>query len=136
MDDRAFARRSVTSIAFAARATTRAGGSNPVVTRQEILAQIVYRLIGEPVEPAGLGVALDLLIEPRGIERLEPGAEFRELFGRQRSDGFFEVFDGHGCFLSQMTARIEPENKDVGTALRALALRSLQFLRNVVMQSL
>lgn len=53
-------------------------------------------LLGQAVEPAGLGVALDLVIEARGIERLEPVAEFREFVRRQLGDGLFEVFDGHG----------------------------------------
>ena len=52
-------------------------------------------LIGEMVEFAGLGITLDFPIEARGIDRLEPFAEFRELVGRQLRHGFFEVFDGH-----------------------------------------
>lgn len=52
-------------------------------------------LFGQAIEPAGLGVALDLLIEARGIERLEPVGEICELVGRQVGDGLFEVFDGH-----------------------------------------
>jgi len=38
-------------------------------------------LLSEAIEPAAFGVALDLLIELRRIERLEPVAEFRELIG-------------------------------------------------------
>jgi hypothetical protein len=49
----------------------------------------------------GLGVALDLLIEARGVELLEPGAEFRKLAGRQLGDGFFEVFDGQGFNIAE-----------------------------------
>ncbi len=52
------------------------------------LAEIGEGLFGEPVELASLGVALDLLIEARGIERLEPVAEFRELVGRKLGNGF------------------------------------------------
>jgi vacuolar-type H+-ATPase catalytic subunit A/Vma1 len=59
------------------------------------LAKISEGLFGEPVELTGLDVTFDLLIEARGIERLEPVAEFRELIGRQLGDGLFEVFDGH-----------------------------------------
>jgi hypothetical protein len=40
-----------------------------------------------------LGVTLDLAIEAVGLERLEPGAEFRVLLGRQAGDGFLKVFD-------------------------------------------
>lgn len=53
------------------------------------------RLFGEAVEPPGLGVTFDLLIEACSIECLEPVAEFRELVRRQLGDGLFEVFDGY-----------------------------------------
>ena len=49
------------------------------------------------VELAGLSVALDLAIEAIGLERLEPGAEFRVLVGRQAGDGFLKVFDAHNA---------------------------------------
>jgi addiction module HigA family antidote len=64
-------------------------------------------LLCETVEPASLGIALDLLIEARGIERLEPFAEFCELAGRQFGDSLFEVFDGHA-----KTYTIEPPNTE------------------------
>jgi len=64
------------------------------------LAEIGEGLFGEAVELAGLGVALDLVIEAPGIERLEPVAEFREFVRRQLGDGLFEVFDGHGVNIA------------------------------------
>jgi hypothetical protein len=45
-------------------------------------AEIIDSLITEPVEPAGPGITLDLLVETCGVKSLEPGAEFRELLGR------------------------------------------------------
>lgn len=59
-------------------------------------------LFGETVEFARRGVAFDLAIEARGIERLEPVAEFRELVGRQLGDGLFEVCEGHGGYISRL----------------------------------
>ena len=53
-------------------------------------------LSGEAIERAAFGVAVDLIIEACRVERLEPAAESRELIGRQRGDGLFEVFNGHG----------------------------------------
>ena len=58
-------------------------------------AEVVDGLVGEMIELARLGVALDLLVEARGVERIEPVAELRELIGGQLGDGVFEVFDGH-----------------------------------------
>jgi len=51
-------------------------------------AKIVQRLIGQAIKPPFLGVALDLLIEARGVELLEPGAKLRELIRRQLGDSF------------------------------------------------
>jgi hypothetical protein len=59
--------------------------------------EIVDGLIGEPVGLAGLGVTLGLAIEAIGLKRLEPGAEFRVLVGRQAGDGFLDVFDAHNA---------------------------------------
>jgi hypothetical protein len=42
-----------------------------------------------------LDVTLDLAIEAIGLERLEPGTEFRILIGRQAGDGFLKVFDAN-----------------------------------------
>ena len=56
---------------------------------------VAWAVIREAIKPAGLGIALEFLIEARGIERLEPVAEFRELVGREFGDSLFEVFDGH-----------------------------------------
>lgn len=59
-------------------------------------AQIVDGRLGEAVEPARPGVALDLVVEARGVERLEPGAEAREVVGREVGDGLLKVFEWHG----------------------------------------
>jgi len=72
------------------------------------LAEIGEGLFGEAVELTRLGVAFDLLIETRGIERLEPVAEFCELVGRQLGDGFFEVFDSHVGRLAQTRTALKP----------------------------
>ncbi len=59
-------------------------------------------LVSQPIELAGLGVALDLAVEARGLEFLEPGAKAGELVGRQLGDGFFDVFDGaHGSTIAR-----------------------------------
>lgn len=64
------------------------------------MAKVGERLVGKRVETTGLGVALDLLVEPRGIERIESVAEFGELVGRQLGDGVFKVFDGHSAKIA------------------------------------
>jgi hypothetical protein len=38
---------------------------------------------------------LDLLIEARSVQRIEPGAELIELIGRQPGNGPFKIFDGY-----------------------------------------
>ncbi len=60
-----------------------------------VLADIDERMLRRTIEPSRLGVALDLLLETRRIERLEPFAEFGELIRQQLCDGLFEVFDDH-----------------------------------------
>jgi len=65
---------------------------------------IVDRLIGEPVELAGLGIAFDLAIETIRFECLEPGAKFGVLLGRQAGDGFFEVFDAYRSSVAPATS--------------------------------
>jgi hypothetical protein len=62
-----------------------------------VITQVVDGPIGERVKLAGLSVSLDLAIEAVGLERLEPGAEFRVLVGRQAGDGFLKVFDAHNA---------------------------------------
>jgi hypothetical protein len=42
-------------------------------------AIIGKRLVAEPIEPARLGVTLDLLVEARRLEFVEPSAELGEL---------------------------------------------------------
>ncbi|HEX5863203.1 MAG TPA: hypothetical protein VF014_02900 [Casimicrobiaceae bacterium] len=49
-------------------------------------------MIGEGIELAALGITLDLFVEPRAIERCEPGAEFLQLIGREPRHGLFDVF--------------------------------------------
>lgn len=63
--------------------------------------EIGERLVGEPIEPAGPGVALDLVIEACDIERLEPVAKLRELIRRQFGDSVFEVLDGHAGKMTE-----------------------------------
>jgi hypothetical protein len=42
------------------------------------------------------GITLDLGVETRGVECLEPGAKFREVIGRKVGDRSFDFFDdGH-----------------------------------------
>jgi hypothetical protein len=55
------------------------------------LAKVGEGLLGETIELASLGIALDLAIEARAVERIEPIAEFGELVGRKLGDGVFEV---------------------------------------------
>src|SRR5437763_16914840 len=64
-------------------------------------AEFGERFIGEPVEPPGFCVALDLAVETVSLERLEPGAEFRKLLRRELGDGFFDVFHGHAHRIAQ-----------------------------------
>jgi len=70
-------------------------------------AEVDEGLPSKTIEPAGLGVAFDLLIETRGVERVEPFAESCELIGRQLGDGFFEVFDGHRKAYTIETPEVE-----------------------------
>ena len=76
-------------------------GDDKLVLAGAALSEIGQRLFGEAIELASLGVTLDLAVEARGIERLKPVAEFRELIGRQLGDGLFEVFDGHQSHISR-----------------------------------
>jgi hypothetical protein len=48
----------------------------------------------EPTEPAARGIALDRLIEPGGVERLELGAKGREVLRRELRDGVRDVLNG------------------------------------------
>src|SRR5207253_5703318 len=68
-------------------------------------AEFGERLVGEPVELAAFGVALDLAVEAVSFERLEPCAELRKLVGSKFCDGFLDVFDGHGRRISQRKRR-------------------------------
>ena len=60
------------------------------------LAEIGNGFIGQPVELAAPRAPLDLVVEPGGVERLEPGAEPDEFIGRQLRYGLLDLFDcGH-----------------------------------------
>ena len=62
------------------------------------LQDVMDALSAQPmaIELAALGVALDLLVETRGLEFLEPRPKARELVGRELGDGLFDVFKlGH-----------------------------------------
>ncbi len=89
-------------------------GTRPGMTKSVRAAaaftKIGKRLVGEAIEFAGLSVALDLLIEARGVECLEPVAKSGELVGRELGDGFFEVFDGHSsiCITTSRVGKGAP----------------------------
>jgi hypothetical protein len=72
-------------------------------------AEIAHGSIGQLIYLAGFGVTLDLLIELRGVELLEPIPELRKLVGRQLSNRFFKVFDGHERNIAKELGSVEIE---------------------------
>ena len=82
------------------------------------LAHIVDGLLGEAVEPAGLDVTLNLLIEAHGVKLVEPSEEARKVVGRQLGDRVFQFFDGHGTqhVMGGKAAGLELERSDDGSA--------------------
>jgi hypothetical protein len=59
--------------------------------------EVRNRLLGQPIEFAGFGISLDLLVEMRRLELLEPSAKLLELIVRQLGDGSLDIFKGrHG----------------------------------------
>ena len=68
------------------------------------LAQVGQGLFGEFVELSGLGVSLDLFIEPSSIERLEPSAKLGEIIDAELGHGFFNLFDVASKFIAFVDA--------------------------------
>ena len=74
--------------------------------------------VREPVELAANGIALDLFVETRGVERLEPGPERPKFLGRQPGDGFLDIFNGgHGQRIAQGVPHAAMERVAPGAAL-------------------
>jgi hypothetical protein len=55
------------------------------------LTEISDSLFRHPIELAARSVALDLFVESRAIERLEPFAEPSEFIRRKSGDGLFDI---------------------------------------------
>src|SRR5437868_3876393 len=70
------------------------------------LARIVHCLLGQPVELAGPGIALDLLVEARLLERHEPRAEPRQRARREPGHGALDVVDSRHGANSSMDSRV------------------------------
>ena len=74
--------------------------------------------VREPVELAANGIALDLFVETRGVERLEPGPERPKFLMRQPGDGFLDLFNGgHGQRIAQGVPHAAMERVAPGAAV-------------------
>jgi hypothetical protein len=71
---------------------------------------VVDRLVAEAVELATCGIVLDLLVETRGIELLEPGPESQKLVFGQFRHGLFDIFNGHGYNIQPRRMRAKPRS--------------------------
>jgi hypothetical protein len=82
------------------------GSRNASYLASAASAKIRHRLLGQLVELPGLGVALDLLIETRFLERFKPRTEPRQVAGLEFGHSFLEVVDSRHGMDCSMNARI------------------------------
>lgn len=83
-------------------------------------AKFTDAFIGQPVEFATLGVALDLAVESFRLEPLEPRTKFRKFVRRERRNSFFDVFDGHVRSIARGQADLKEQAYGVVAPASAL----------------